>query len=914
MQGNIVRDIQAPSIGTVCDLIQKLDIEKEIKKPPKKLLTRVSYAKLRNDKIGHGYSFEDSTDNFFQEFTDHYNEFFISDTQILEKDVDLIVVESFEKDTNDYMGTIYDSEGNIRSNWKCPKTIHEFEINNVYASYEPNVYYRLSPFIHIDTDSDGLYVYRQVQQPLLGKIRYNRIDKSDHNFSVCWSEFEFAASNGIQKKQPNGSIMNIFHANYRKYIEVGSIKEKVYDFLIGKEKGSSVCITLWGHGGNGKTATAQKVCEELALNDKRHFDFIIFLSAKDRELNKVTGRIDQISIENRVTSFENLIEKINQIIYSEETIDYSRLLNDTSKCLIVIDDYETFEDLDKEKVTHFIKQLNTNYHKIILTTRNSFLKIGDDIPINELDVQNTKKFLIEVLTNEHNYSPLQLFEVQESLKINNMIEEIHRLTLGKPIEIIRFANCFIQKAKISESFINQMKRVISRSERIEFLYGRNYTQLAGDRMAQDIFVVIGLLTPKDTLTSLVKHIKVILNKKDEEESKFNTALDKLVKLRLLEIDEDGSYKVDSKDILEIMKKEFDKREDKFIQKTISIYDRIKSNITSDTDRALLNHVKRLRIQSNAETAIQQYKEILRQGKDFSYAVKFEAFLDLTDFLFNYRGDKEGAIKIFDEFHEQFYTFDAIKRYSNLCWSVDEAKSIRILEQFYLNYENLGLSLSTAARVHLLALIVFRESSFWNDRYDKIPNKRHTIKRELMRIARVYGKIFYKEIQAGELYSGLNGEQRNDVNLALENLIDVVYRLKDISLAINIVQFAIKQVPENFKIRFIKKFNKIRGYRSSYIPSSPTKEQTSVIQSSVEIISLELKAAGYKGKVFKKHNDFVTNFGYIKPDNILGKVLFKETNLAHTTFEELQIGDYVEFGFGQIAPNKYAAINIRKISV
>lgn len=551
LQGNIIREIQRPSIGTIASLIQKLDLKNELaesvsSKESKPELS--NYAELRNDLIGHGYSFEDDLENYSNSFDVWYQKLVNLRVGILSRKTDLIICQGYDESTQEFTGTIYDYEGDVRSNWRCSKEVAEFELWNLYASFEPNSYFRLSPFIHIEVGNDELYVFRNIQQTLLGKIRYNRIDKSDKDFTKCWEEFEFSANNGILKKQPNGCIINVFHPNYKRYIEVGSIKEKVYDFLTGKEKGSSVCITLWGHGGNGKTATAQKICEELSLSEKKPFEFITFLSAKDRELNKFTGKIVPINSENRITSFEELIKKLNLLIYSDESSDPKRIIEEKSKMLIVIDDYETFEDTDKEKITRFIKQLNTTYHKVIITTRNSFLKIGDDIQTNELDVSNTSKFLLEVLSIEHNYSPLQLKDVESEIGRADTKKEIHKITLGKPIEIIRFINCFVQKGKLSDDFLRDIKRVNSRSERNEFLYGRNYKQLEGDKLAQDIFTVIGLLTPQDTLTSLTKHIKFILNKKEEDEAIFNLSLDKLVKLRLIEIDEDGSYKVDSKDI------------------------------------------------------------------------------------------------------------------------------------------------------------------------------------------------------------------------------------------------------------------------------------------------------------------------------------------------------------------------------
>lgn len=921
LQGNIIREIQKPSIGTIASLIHKLDIYKELEKSlsPKDSKPELSnYAELRNDLIGHGYSFEDDLNNFSDSFDDWYQKLLKLRINILNRKTNLILCQSFDSITNEFKGTIYDYEGDIRSNWRCSKEVYEFELGNVYASYEPNTYYRLSPFIHIEPSDDGLYVFRNVQQGLLGKIRYNRIDRSDNDFTKCWEEFEFSANNGLLKRQPNGSVINVFHPNYKRYIEVGSIRERVYDFLTGNEKDSSVCITLWGHGGNGKTATVQKICEELSLNEKRPFEFIIFLSAKDRELNKFTGKIVSISSENRITTFDELIIKLNSLIFEVESYDFDRIIDEKSKMLFVIDDYETFEDSDKEKITRFIKRLKINFHKVIITTRNSFLKIGDEIQTNELDVSNTIKFLLEVLSIDHNYSSLQLEDVKMDIGKHNIKDHIHKITLGKPIEIIRFVNCFVQKGKLSEDFLKDMQRVNSRSERIEFLYGRNYLQLEGDKLAQDIFTVIGLLTPQDSLSSLVNHIKLILNKKDEEEVVFNSALDKLVKLRLIEVDEDGSYKVDSKDILEIMKQEYDKRDHNFKSGTKAIYERIKSNITADTDRALLSHVKTLRHQSNSETTIQQYREILKQGKDFSYTIKLEALLDLADFLFNHRGEKEKAVKTFDEYFDRFYEFEVLKRYSSYSWSIEKEKSIKILTDFYNNHSTRKVILTKNQKLHLLGLLVMRESFYWNDRFEKEYNNRNIIKEELNRIYKHFGHLLIAQLKQINI-SELSSEEINDITLAVESFADVCYRIYNKQYAIEICENALKQFPERHSFRFKKKLNKLKGYRSHIIQSSPKnntpyiREKTKKALSDLKIINLEPNESGYTGEIIKIYSQ-PTKYGYIKyvSGEIKGRIYFREGSLIDPIFERLKEGEIVKFGFGKINNVKFGAIKMSPV--
>lgn len=918
-QGNIINEIQRPSIGSIASIIQKLDINKELSKNIDSNIILSDYAELRNDLIGHGYSFEDDLENFSTSFDQWYQKLLDLRIPILSRKVNLIICQGFDEKLNEFFGTIYDFEGDVRSNWRCSSEISDFEIGNLYASYESNLYFRLSPFIHIESKNDELYVFRSVQQPLLGKIRYNRIDSSNADFTKCWEEFEIIANNGIIKKNPNGSVINVFNPNYKKYIEIGSIKDKVYEFLIGKEKNSSVCITLWGHGGNGKTATVQKICEELSINEKRPFEFIFFLSAKDRELNKYTGQIVSINKESRITTFEELIEKLNLFLYSESSFDFTKIANDKSRILFVIDDYETFEDADKEKITLFIKQLNTNYHKVIITTRNSFLKIGDEIQTNELDQAATIKFLMELLVNDHAYTELMLSDVQYAINKGNTKEEIHKLTLGKPIEIIRFVNCFVQKGKLTDELLREISKLNTRSERIEFLYGRNYKQLSGDKLAQDIFVVIGLLTPQDTITSLISHIKLILNIKEEDSNSFNSSLDKLVKLRLLEIDDDGSYRVDSKDILEIMKAEYNKRDNNFKRFTTSVYEKIKTNITADTDRALLNHVKSLRHQSNPETTIQQYKEILRQGADFSYDIKLEALFDLSDFLFNNRGDKEAAVKLFDDYFDKFYEFNVLKRYASYTWSIEREKAIKILENFYSKYFSRNISLNKNQKLHLLGLIVLREGLFWNDRFERDFQNKNKVKEELTRIYKVYGHILLNNLRINSLINTLNSEELNDISLALETLVDVCYRINNKIVADDICNLALEKFPERFNSRFKRKRDKLGGFRNTFKPSRPQNnyvsdlgEKLKTALNQIDIINLEVAESGYNGVVLKKYNE-PTKYGYIKltSNEIKGRVYFRDICLKNINFNDLKEGDNVRFGFGKITSVKFGAINVSK---
>ena len=70
-------------------------------------------------------------------------------------------------------------------------------------------------------------------------------------------------------------------------------KNKLITFL--KDGKSSVAAILWGHGGVGKTATIQSVCDDFSNSERKFFDYVIFLSAKDRIYNIHTGDVNDIT-------------------------------------------------------------------------------------------------------------------------------------------------------------------------------------------------------------------------------------------------------------------------------------------------------------------------------------------------------------------------------------------------------------------------------------------------------------------------------------------------------------------------------------------------------------------------------------------------------------------------------------------
>ena len=264
---NVYRMAQRPTIGDVVDMCRRLDADNLFRKNKKLAQSLNSYPGLRNSFIGHGYTYADGQDAIIKQLDELYTAIVESHIDILCDDIDFVYVDNLEN--NCYKGICYKSNGSVIS-WSCPAEAGRFKLRNLYVTDKVNSYTCISPFIEIDNFGNGMFLYCRIEEKLLGKIKYNRLLETGDKH-IEWEEIAnlCVTSDGTKKKTANGTIVNVYDRNYKKYIGVG-IKSKLRDFLT--KNMASVCATVWGHGGVGKTATVQSVCEDLANEDHKKFE------------------------------------------------------------------------------------------------------------------------------------------------------------------------------------------------------------------------------------------------------------------------------------------------------------------------------------------------------------------------------------------------------------------------------------------------------------------------------------------------------------------------------------------------------------------------------------------------------------------------------------------------------------------
>lgn len=701
----VFESISKPTIGEISRWCSQLDCDKELKKS-KIADFLVKYPSYRNKKIGHGYTFSDKIEDAIQEMDAFYDIVSNAKAEVLRDDYDFIQVQKIEQDV--YHGLRYSVDGDP-SPWSCPKESCSLEVGHVYISNKINQYFKISPFIYIDNFGTDVYCYSNfnVQN---GEFFYNHLLKTE-SLKKTWMEF---AHFKIEKNKfciitPNGTIKNIYENNYRRYIDIG-IKSEIKTFL--SNNTSAVCAKIWGHGGVGKTATVQSICEDFGEEEKR-FDYIVFLSAKDRRYDYYNNVIEKI--EGGIVTCQQIIEKINAVMFDEEVYDVQRIKESQKKLLLVIDDFETFAKEEQEKIGKFIDDnLNVLKHKVIITTRAAGINItAKEYKTSELTEEKTIEFLDKILSTEN---PRIYDQVKEKLKQPEIRIIIHRSTSGRPLHILYFCTILCQKGL---DFVLQQD--LSDNQAIKnFLYDRLYDCLSPK--AKDAFVIVGLLVTPDDLNNAVSKVKYIANMEDDDDE-FEVAMQELEKLRIIKIDDERKFfDVYSPEILEMMRKIYveQPRDKKGMWESRRL--QMNSDKEYDINRSLLKSANNDRMYKSEREVSDKYKFILNRTR-CPLEIKIEAIKNLVSYLIIARGKRQEGLKILSDYNYLFALPQNKPIYSSFtlirsqCSDSDVKQNPQVGIDIIAEYfSKCGFSEKSQIDLDLFArLLFYKEKKFFSDK-------------------------------------------------------------------------------------------------------------------------------------------------------------------------------------------------------
>ena len=817
-KGQLYQMAQRPTIGDVADMCKRLDTQNIFRKNKKFSHALMKYPGLRNSYLGHGYTYADGQEAIIEQLDELSNAITESDVEIFTQDVDFVYVSSI--DGSCYKGICYKSDGDTIS-WSCPGEVGKFLVGHLYASFGINSYSCLSPFVEIDNFGNGIYIYCNVEEKLLGKIKYNRLLETGVKH-IEWEEIArlCITNDGTKIKTGNGTIINVFDRNYKKYIGVG-IKSKLRDFLT--KNMSSVCATVWGHGGVGKTAV-QSVCDDMANEVYKHFDYIIFMSAKDRRYNMYTGNIEQIS--GSITSYEEMVSGINSLMFGIQNDDINHIVDYDGKLLLIIDDYETFSKDNKDKIESFIQQLNTNHHKVLVTTRAASINLGMMFHNNELSEDDSVNFLLDIVKNE-GLGDWVFFK--RKMMDDDFKHVFFATTHGRPLFIYQFAYIMAQKG------LSDAKKYKIKEQRsaIEFLYGRLYDYLSPK--AKNIFVVLSLLVDSKNTVNVIEKAKYIANMENDDDG-FQSAVSELEQLKIIRFgDEDNNFfEVYSPEILQMMNDYYQKRDANFKRSCTQRREQINKDRKLDVEHSLLLSADSNRDTKNEIEVIDSYKQILNRTTS-PIDVKMSAILNLASYL-ALKGKREDALKCFEDYNHLFSSIPPkntdrdkyalyTKMWAAYSWASDEANRKKAVE-ILLNYARTGFNYSKNYDLELSGMLLQYNSiiaiSDWQDlrlkrENDEISPLKFRQERDIqikdcITIHKRLGWPLYKAV-CQRMLSDFSSGARQNIAGGLYNYTDVLARIHRYEDAIEICQYILVNSFTNYHAQFQRRKDWIEKIQS-----------------------------------------------------------------------------------------------------
>ncbi len=801
---------QRPTVGDLVDMCKRLDTEKELGKNKKIQAALLKYPQLRNQFIGHGYTYADGQEEVMNQLKGLSEAIQESDITIFKNAIDYVNVMTLEGTS--FKGVCYKSNGDVLS-WSCPKAAVILKVGHLYA-VDGLDYCCLSPFIEIDDYGNSIFIFNSIEEKLLGKIKYNRILETGIKHKE-WEEISnLNISNDGQKiKTGNGTIINTFERNYHRYIGVG-IKNTLRQFLTRNK--ASVCATIWGHGGVGKTATVQSVCDDLANEEHKYFDYIVFLSAKDRRYNTYTGNIEKIS--DSISTYEELVNGVNGMMFGTPSNSIEQIVNYDGRLLLIIDDYETFTKENKDKIELFIQQLNTSHHKVLVTTRAASINLGMMFHNNELSEDDAVEFLLDVVENE-NLGDKEYFK--NRMKDNNLRHIFFLATSGRPLFIYQFAYIMAQKGldDAKKYKINEQKNAI------EFLYGRLYDYLS--IKAKDIFVVLSLLVDSKNTVNVIEKAKYIANMESDNDG-FQSAVGELEQLKIIRFgDDDNSFfEVYSPEILQMMNDYYQKRDSAFKRSCISRREQINKDRKFDVEHSLLLSADSNRDTKNEIEVIDSYKQILNRTTA-PIDVKLTAILNLSSYLTLDKGRRAEALKCFEDYNHLFSSIPSkdtdrqiyaqyTKMWATYCWSSggnNKIKAVEILVKYaktgFNYFQNYDLELAGMLLQYNSIIVInewqeLREKREYNEisLIDYRKERNNQIK-DCQKINSKQGWPLYKAICQKKLNEFSTGARQNIVG-GFYNYTDILVRLKQYDKAIEICQYILINPVPTFHPQFMRR--------------------------------------------------------------------------------------------------------------
>lgn len=278
-------------------------------------------------------------------------------------------------------------------------------------------------------------------------------------------------------------------------------------------------LVVFGHGGVGKTALVIEFINRLIkdIRDKKissPFGFILFFSSKAEilEFTKTTGELYINNVRKQINSFEdfinNLFTYLNIKNWNDESYDKE------TNGIIVIDNFESFENSDKDLIFDFIKNSPRNV-SFILTSRNEE-RCEERIQLEEFTERNNGIDFINTFIEEYE----MLVELSQEQK-----RKLVNATKGNTLILILALERINDGKKDFNSIMEELDNISSQNIEIiaDFMYKNSFDQTINDLSSKnyapiDILRIIALYNePVDlfsisTLTDIaIREVEFVCN-------------------------------------------------------------------------------------------------------------------------------------------------------------------------------------------------------------------------------------------------------------------------------------------------------------------------------------------------------------------------------------------------------------------
>lgn len=218
-------------------------------------------------------------------------------------------------------------------------------------------------------------------------------------------------------------------------------------YLTGNEMGMGRMhyILISGFGGMGKTALISEVIMQLIkdnnnklLKENRWFKFILFFTAKEEVLDveDANNKINTFKLKSQISSLDDIKCEITKYLGTDDLLSYSQ------NGLIVIDNFETLPETEKQKINNFIiYESNQDIQYVITSRNNDYIGTNYQLQMKTFNETDGCEFIEKYL--EENALLIELTELEKKKLITLckgntivLVLSLNRLSRGVDLRII----------------------------------------------------------------------------------------------------------------------------------------------------------------------------------------------------------------------------------------------------------------------------------------------------------------------------------------------------------------------------------------------------------------------------------------------------------------------------------------------